>query len=87
MKALVEGIRRVNTVAVRTTSQEGGPVANNFFTRLFKTRAAVSIISGMRLMYWSDGCLGRENRFYSIGVFLVLVVVSLLLLLLGIFLT
>ena len=49
--------------------------------------AAVLIISGMRLMYWSDGCLGRENRFYSIGVFLVLVVVSLLLLLLGIFLT
>ena len=21
----------------------------------------------MRLVYWSDGCLGRENRFYSIG--------------------
>ena len=20
-------------------------------------------------MFWSDGCLGRENRFYSIGVF------------------
>ena len=23
----------------------------------------------MRLMYWSDGCLGQENRFWSIGVF------------------
>ena len=21
----------------------------------------------MGLMYWSNGCLGRENRFYSIG--------------------
>ena len=30
--------------------------------------AAVSIFSGMKLMYWSDGCLGRRNRFYSIRV-------------------
>ena len=31
--------------------------------------AAVSIISGMRLMYWSDWCRGRKNLFHSIGVF------------------
>ena len=30
--------------------------------------AAAVIISGMRLMYWSDCFVGRRNRFYSIGV-------------------
>ena len=27
--------------------------------------AAVPYISGKRLMYWLDGCLGRGNQFYS----------------------
>ena len=30
----------------------------------FQVPAAVLIFSGMRLMYWSDGCRGSENRFY-----------------------
>ena len=31
--------------------------------------AAVPYISGMGSMYWSDCFVGRRNRFYSIGVF------------------
>ena len=41
-----------------------------------KNLAAVVIIPSMRLKYRSDWCWGWENRFYSIGVFWVVSVLS-----------